>query len=898
MRYPDEWESDVVLADGGTVHLRPIRADDDDALLGLYERLSDESIYLRFFSPVSRPTASQLDRLTNVDYQDRFALAAQLGDDIVAVARYDRTRGDDAEVAFTVQDDQQGRGLGTIMLEHLAVVARTHGIRRFYAETLPDNRKMLGVFRDAGYVVEREFADGVVNVAFSIEPTDASVSVQEAREQVSEARSTGRLLAPHSIAVIGAGRHPGTIGHEVFRNLVAGEFTGPVYPVNPNAVAVASVRAYPTVLDVPDTVDLAVIIVPAAAVAAAVEQCAQKGVHGLVVISAGFAEVGGAETERALVEVARRNGMRLVGPNCMGIVNTDPFVSMNATFAPFPPLRGRVAFASQSGALGIELLGQAAELGLGVSTFVSMGNKADVSSNDLLQYWEHDASTDVILLYLESFGNPRKFARLARRVSRSKPIIAVKSGRGHAGSRAARSHTAALASSDVATDALFHQAGVIRVDTIAELFDTARLLATQPLPGGRRVAIVSNGGGPGILASDACEGVGLVVPELSSATQSALRSFVSPDASTANPVDLVASATAATYERALRTVLADPDVDAVLTIFVPPLVTNADDVARAIVGAAHDAGDKPVLACFLTRTAAPDLLRAGEDGRRTIPNYPLPESAAVALGRAADHADWRRRPSGTIPRLDGIDLDAARAVVTAALTDRADAWLAAEDAVALCRAFGIPVAPVQRATSAAEAAAAADAVGYPVALKAGAPELVHKTDAGGVRLGLTGPDAVRAAFTDMEAALGAALGGVVVQPMVAGGIETIVGVTQDPSFGPLVLFGMGGVTAELLRDTALRLVPLTDVDAAELVRAPRSSPLLFGYRGSDPTDTDALEDLLLRVGRLADALPEVRELDCNPVLVGPTGVTAVDVKVRLARVPATPSTALRRLRPA
>jgi acetyl coenzyme A synthetase (ADP forming)-like protein len=896
VRYPTEWESDVVLADGGTVHLRPIRADDDDALLGLYERLSDESIYLRFFSPVSRPTASQLDRLTNLDYRDRFALAAQLGDDIVAVARYDRNPDTDhAEVAFTVQDDQQGRGLGTIMLEHLAAVARTHGIRRFYAETLPDNRKMLGVFRDAGYVVEREFADGVVNVAFSIEPTPASVSVQEEREQVSESRSMARLLAPQSIAVIGASRTPGTIGHELFRKLVAGEFTGPVYPVNPHTVSIASVRAYPSVLEVPDAVDLAVVVVPAPEVADVVEQCAQKGVHGLVIISAGFAEVGGVDAERALVETARRHGMRIVGPNCMGIVNTDPFVAMDATFAPFPPTRGRVAFASQSGALGIELLGQAAELGLGVSTFVSMGNKADVSSNDLLQYWEHDANTDVILLYLESFGNPRKFARLARRVARAKPILAVKSGRSHAGSRAARSHTAALASSDVATDALFHQAGVIRVDTIAELFDTARLLVAQPLPPGRRVAIVSNGGGPGILASDACEGAGLEVPELSEATQKALREFASPDASVVNPIDLVASAPAEAYEQALRTVLADPDIDAVLAIFVPPLVTDAQDVARAIVNAAAEAGDKPVAACFLTRTAAPDLLRAGDSGR-TVPAYPLPEPAAVALGRAAAHAEWRRRPVGVLPDLPGVDVDAGRAVIDRALGDRDDAWLDQADGVALCEAFGIPVAPVRHATTADEAAAAAEAMGFPLAMKSGAADLVHKSDVGGVRLGLITADEVREAFGAMEAALGDSLGGVVLQPMVAPGIETIVGVTQDPSFGPLVLFGMGGVTAELVRDTALRLVPLTDVDASELVRSLRSSPILFGYRGTAPSDVAALEDLLLRVGRLADELPEVRELDCNPVLVGPTGVVAVDVKVRAARVPATPDPTLRRMR--
>ncbi len=896
-RYPAEWESDVVLSDGGTVHLRPIRLDDDHALIGLFERLSSESLYMRFFSPVSRPTARRLEHLVAVDYDTRMALVAELGDDIVAVARYDREPGaNQAEVAFTVQDDQQGRGLATIMLEHLAAIARTRGIETFVAETLPNNRRMLGVLRDAGYEVVRRFADGVVHVAFPINPTEASQAVQDEREQISEARSVRRLLAPESIAVIGAGRRPGTIGHEVFRNLLNAQFTGPVFPVNAHAPSVASVRAYPTILDVPEHVDLAVVTVPAESVAEVVEQCADKGVHGLIVISAGFAERGSAETEQELVELARRHGMRLVGPNGMGVVNTHPEVSMNATFAPFAPVRGQIGFASQSGALGIELLGQAAGLGLGISTFVSMGNKADVSSNDLLQYWDHDPATKVILLYLESFGNPRKFARLARRVGRGKPILAVKSGRTSAGSRAAASHTAALASSDTATDALFRQAGVTRVDTLAELLDAAQVFVHQPLPAGRRVAIVSNGGGPGILASDACEGAGLEVSLLDPATQSTLRSFVSPDASVSNPIDLIASATAETYERALRTVLADDAIDAVIAIFVPPLVTDSDDVARAIVAAADDAGTKPVVACFLTAANAPEILQAPEGDRRAIPCFTFPEAAAAALGRAADHAEWSRRPEGEVPHLAGIDRPAAHTLVAEALHDRDDVWLAPEQATALCSAFGIPVAPLRHADSAGAAAAAATAVGFPVALKAGAGAIIHKTDVGGVVLGLETEDDVRRAYETMASRLGTSLGGVVVQRMVEPGVETIVGVTQDPSFGPLVLFGMGGVAAELVRDTALRLVPLTDVDASELVRSLHSSPLLFGYRGAAPADVAALEDVLLRIGMLADELPQVRELDCNPVVVRADGVVAVDVKIHVARTAEHPTAEVRRLR--
>jgi acetyl coenzyme A synthetase (ADP forming)-like protein len=900
--YPGQWESDVVLADGGTVHVRPIRPDDGDALVALYERLSADSIYLRFFSPVSAPTAEQLERLAAVDYDDRFALVAELGDEIVAVARYDRLNvPNDAEVAFTVQDDQQGRGLGTIMLEHLAGVARLHGITRFVASTLPQNRKMLHVFRDAGFEVDRHFADGVVELAFPIASTPESRAAQDRREHQAESRSMERLLAPRSIAVIGASRQPQTIGHELFRNLLAGGFNGPVYPVHPTAAAIASVRAWPSVLAIPDDVDVAVITVPAAAVLDVARECAQKHVKGLVIISAGFAETGeqGRVAERRLAELTRRHGMRLVGPNCMGIVNTAPDVGMNATFAPFTPRAGRVAFSSQSGALGIELLAQASRIGLGVSSFVSIGNKADVSSNDLLQHWEDDPGTDVILLYLESFGNPRKFARLARRISRSKPIVAVKSGRSTAGTRAASSHTAALATPDVAVDALFRQAGVIRVDTMEQLFDTAQVLVNQPLPPGRRVAIVSNGGGPGILAADACEGAGLEVPELSAATQAELRTFVSPDASVGNPVDLVASASAAVYERAVRAVLADPNIDALVVIFVPPLVTRPDDVAAAIGAGATDAGDKPVVACFLGRqgVAAPQD-SALDPGHRAIPSYAFPESAAAALGRAADHAEWLRRPTGTVPDLPGIDLDRARSLIARALIESTagGVWLDPDRAAELCASFGITVSPLRRAATAAEAESVATDMGYPVALKAASGGIVHKSDVGAVVLGLDSPEAVRAAFDAMADRLGDAMGGAVVQAMIPSGVETIVGITHDPSFGPLVLFGMGGTAAELLRDTALRIVPITDVDAHEVVRSLKTSPMLTGYRGAPPVDIDALEDIVLRIGRLADAIPEIVEMDCNPVIVSPSGAVAVDVRVRLAAPNESPLRGLRRMR--
>jgi acetyl coenzyme A synthetase (ADP forming)-like protein len=899
--YPTRWESDVVLADGGTVHVRPIRADDGDQLLGLYSRLSDESIYLRFFSPVPPPTERQLEQLTDVDYDERFALVAELGGEMVAVARY--IRGDDAtaEVAFTVQDDQHGRGLATVLLEHLAAVAREHGIRRFVAWTMASNSKMLGVFAAAGFDVHRTFDAGTIEVSFDIEPTPTSVDAQHAREHSAEARSMVRLLAPGSIAVIGASRRAGTIGNGLFRNLLDGDFQGPVYPVNPTAGSVAGVRAYPKVTDVPDHVDLAIVCVPAEHVRTVAEDCVRKGVGGLVVISAGFAEIDAAHgaTEHQLVELARGNGMRMIGPNCMGVVNTNPDVRMNGTFAPFAPTPGRLGFASQSGGLGIELLARSAELGLGISTFVSMGNKADVSSNDLLQYWEEDPDTDVILLYLESFGNPRKFARLARRIARKKPIIAVKSGRTPAGERGTSSHTAALASPDVAVDALFRQAGVIRVDTLEELFDTASVLLHQPLPPGRRVAIVTNGGGPGILAADACTAAGLEVPELAAETQATLRAFVSPDASVRNPVDLVASAAADTYGRALQTLIADPAIDAVIALFVPPLVTRAEDVADAVCRAAAGAGEKPVIACFLGRHGTLELLsdHDGSTASRRVPTFAFPEAAAAALGRAAALADWRARPDGTVPTFPDLDIDAARRIVAGHLgADATGAWLDAEVARELVGCFGVAMAPTASATTADEAAAAAARLGFPVALKAASGAIVHKTEVGAVRLDLADGDVVARAFREMHDRLGDAMGGAVVQRMVPSGVEMIVGVTRDRSFGSLVLLGMGGIQAELMRDSALRIVPLTDVDAHELVRSLRGSPLLFGYRNTPEVDADALEELVLRIGQLAEHLPEVVELDCNPVIVSPDGALAVDVKVRLSPPPPGPPPGVRRLR--
>jgi acetyl coenzyme A synthetase (ADP forming)-like protein len=894
--YPSEWQSDVVLADGGTAQVRPIRADDAQALPDLHARLSEESIYKRFFSPHPVLTAEEIERFANVDYADRMALVAVINDELVAVARYDRVPdGDAAEVAFVVDDRHQGRGLGTLLLEHLAGIARERGISRFVADTLVGNEAMLGVFRDAGFDQARHFdAAGVIHVSFPITPTATSVRAAEERERVASVRSVERLLRPRSIAVVGAGRRPGSIGHALLQNLLDSGFTGDLFPVHPTAERIADLRAHPSVRDIPSDVDLAIIAVPAAAVWNVVDDCGTKGVRCLVVITAGFAETGGAglDAERELVHRAHAYGMRMVGPNCMGIMNTDPSIRMNATFAPFRPVPGRVAFSSQSGALGIAMLEEADRLGLGISSFVSVGNKADISGNDLLRFWEQDPLTDVVLLYLESFGNPRKFSRVARQVARTKPVIAVKSGRSQAGTRAASSHTAALASADIAVDALFRQTGVIRVDTLQQLFDVAQVLAHQPLPSGNRVAIVGNAGGPGILVADAAESIGLEVPELSPAAQAQLRSFVAAAAAVQNPVDLVASASAEEFEGAMRVVLAEEGIDAVIVVFIPPLVTKPDDVASAIARATADA-TKPTLAVFLATEDAPEALRSGP---RVVPTFRYPEPAAHALGHAVAYARWLARPEGRVPELPGLDTAAARALVATALGSHPDGtWLDPVSAVALLSAYGIPVANSRRVASAGEAMATAAELGFPVALKA-AGDIIHKTDLGAVRLGLETADAVHDAYVAMESSLGATMGGAVLQSMVSSGVETIVGVLHDPSFGPLVMFGSGGTAVELFADRAVRILPLTDLDVAELVRSTRGSPLLFGYRGGAPVDVAGLEALVHRVGRLVDDVPEIAEMDLNPVIVSASGAVVVDAKIRLMPFASHPELAVRRLR--
>ena len=706
------------------------------------------------------------------------------------------------------------------------------------------------------------------------------------------------VLRPRSVAVIGASRERGTIGAELFHNLIAHGFAGVVYPVNPRAPVVQSVRAYPDLAHLPGPVDLALIAVPAAQVLEAVRACAAHGVQGVVVISAGFKEVGdeGAARERELVEVVRAHGMRLVGPNCLGVVNTEPAVRLDATFAPVFPPPGMVAFSSQSGALGLAILETATQLNLGISHFVSIGNKADVSSNDLIEYWERDPGTAVILLYLESFGNPRRFTRIARRVARRKPIAIVKSGRTRAGMRAAMSHTGSLAGTDKAVDALCVQSGVIRTDTIEELFDVAMLVAHQPIPRGRRVGIVTNAGGPGIMASDACESHRLEVPELGEATLEGLRAFLPREAGIRNPVDMIASARPESFERAVHLVADDPGIDAVLVIYVPPIVTQPEEVAQAIVRGAEAAGHaaaargvpaKPVLACFMGSHGVPDALRSLSESN--VPSYTFPESAAIALARAADYGVWLAKPEGRIPALGEIDGSRADDAIAGALgraAAGAPAWLRPAEVRALLGASGIASPEQAVATDADAAVAAARRIGFPVAVKLVSDAVTHKSEVGGVVLDVADESGVRAAFTGIAARLRTAgqardMQGVAVQAMVRDGIEAIVGVTHDPSFGPMLMFGLGGTQVELLKDVVFRLPPITDLDAAEMVRAPRGFPLLEGYRGGPAADIAALETLLLRVSQLVGDHPEIVEMDLNPIkaLAPGRGCRVVDARV-------------------
>jgi acetyl coenzyme A synthetase (ADP forming)-like protein len=887
-----QFTTDSVLKDGSIVTIRPALESDRDALQKFLSDLSPESRTLRFFSG-GAGSDQIVDKL--LPAHDRFALIALRSGVVVGHAGYYLIDKSTAEMSVVISDGMQGKGLGTILVEQLSEAGNTCGIKTFQAFVLPENVKMLDVLKELGLKSQIVAHQGYMQVAFTTSPDQEALEAFEKRDAVSAVAALTNFLRPKSIAVVGASRDPESIGGRLFRNILNGGFNGPVYPVNTKSGVVQSVVAYKSVIDCPGGVELAIIVVPAAAVPSVARECAEKGVKALVVISSGFSEIGadGAKLQAELVGICREGGMRLIGPNCMGIVNTETEVSLNGQFAPLKPAGGRVSFLSQSGALGIAVIDHSNSLGLGLSSFVSVGNKADISSNDCIQYWESDSNTDAILLYLESFGNPRKFARISKRVTRKKPIIVVKGGRSSAGFRATQSHTGALlAASDVTVDALFKQSGVIRVDTIGEMFDVASLAVTQPVPSGGNVAIITNAGGAGILAADACEALGLHVPELSDETKKTLRSFLPHEASVENPVDMIASASSDDYARTIRTVTQDPNVDSIVVIFIPPTDLNPQTVGKVILDAAREIQAKnkriPILTTFMASHGVPSLLVEGET---KIPSFPFPETAAKALAHWTDYGKWLSTPEGKIVSFPDIKKEEALALVSRSLGKAEGGWLSPDDTKALLTYYGIQVVKSTVAKNANEVEQISKSFGCSVAIKGIAAGLVHKSDADAVKLNVTpGEEAVKAAGEikeNLEKA-GYVSTGFVVEPMVSGGIEMIVGVTRDPVFGSVILCGAGGVLVELLKDVSVRVAPLSDREAGEMVRSLKSFPLLNGYRGGPTYDIASVEEVILRVSSMVEDIPDIAELDINPLIVLPDGAVCVDARIRIAEVGAPP----------
>jgi acetyl coenzyme A synthetase (ADP forming)-like protein len=886
--YPASAAADIALRDGSSVHVRPVQSGDRDAMRAFFEGLSIDSISFRFFG------LANLDWVTNwsvdVDYADRYALVAAAGPEhaIIAHGAYVRIDAARAEVAFVVADAWQGHGIATIMLGQLAAAAERQGITLFTAGVMPANHRMIQVFRDSGFPVAVHPKDGSIEIEFPTSLSDEARTRFQEREQRAAVAAVRSFLDPSSVAVIGASRRAGTVGAAILENLIRAGFSGPIYPINPHADTIQGYPAYASIAAVPEPAELAVVAVPAAQVGEVARACGAAGVRALLVISAGFAEAGaeGTRRQQELLAICRDAGMRLIGPNCFGVINTADGVRLDTTFAAHAPPPGNVGFFSQSGGLGIAMIEAADRLGLGISSFVSVGDRADVSGNDLLEYWEQDAATDVVLLYLESFGNPRRFARIARRVGATKPIVAVKSGRSPAGARATSSHTGALISaSDVTVDALFRQAGVIRAETIHELFGVAALLSAQPVPRGDRVVIVTNGGGPAILCADACQANGLDMVDLADDVQAELARFLAPEASLRNPVDMIATASATDYHRVIEVLVAKQACDAIITIFVPPLVTEGRDVAREIEAAAESTGEVTLASVFMGGTEKPE--ESARSPRPVVPVFEFPEDAAVALAHAARYASWRRRAAGIVSPPADCRPDEATATIAAALAG-GGGWLGPRDVATLLSCYGLPLIDTEIVAGAAEAVSAAAVLGGPVVLKAIANGLTHKTDAGGVALDLEGANAVRDGARRIEAAVtqaGHRLEGLIVQPMAAPGVELLLGVVHDASFGPVIACGAGGTSAELLKDVAVRITPLGDLDAREMLRSLRVFPLLDGYRGAERCDTKAVEDVLLRLSALVDAHPEIAELDFNPVIARPEGALILDARVRVQAAP-------------
>jgi acyl-CoA synthetase (NDP forming)/GNAT superfamily N-acetyltransferase len=868
--YPAHWEADVLLRDGHTAHLRPIHPTDKQRLTEFYSRVSDQSKYLRFFAPMPRLSDRDVDRFSTVDHDQRVAFVLTVADRMIAVGRYDVVEKGEAEVAFLVEDDHQGRGIAQLLLEHLAQAGRERGVDKFVADVLPENVKMIQVFRDMGYKVAGGFEEGVMRFEFPIDPTDTAIGVMQDREHRAEAASIAAFFSARSVAVIGASRKQDTIGQALVRHLVLGDYTGRVYVVNPSSDSVAGMPAYATVGEIPGDVDVAIVAVPADAVTDVVLDCAAKGVHGLVVISSGFAEAGeeGWQRQRKLLGLARSYGLRLIGPNCLGIINTDPEVALNASLAPHMPQRGRAGFFCQSGALGTAILEKATNRGLGLSTFVSAGNRADVSGNDLLQYWEEDPATEVILLYLESIGNPRKFSRIARRVSRIKPIVAVRSGRTTQGvpmGHAVRS----IGAPQAAVDAMFRQAGVIQVADLDAMFDVGQLLAHQPLPRGNRVAIVGNSDALALLAADAAAGNRLDVVK---------------------SVSLGAEATAADFEDALDDAIDDDGVDSVVAVYIPPLNTTGVSVAN-VLASVGEQSDKPLVSTFLGSEGVPELLRipdlAGNIvGRGSVPSYPAVEAAVRALSHAVDYAAWLDKPEGGGLPLEDTDPVFARRMLNELLMhDPKGRDLTFPELQELLAAYGIEAWDRLPVTTVEEAVSTAEKLDWDVVLKATAEHLRTRPDLAHVWRNIDNEGEMRDAWNTLTGLVSDPdNAGFVVQRVAPPGVPVSVDAIEDPLFGPTVSFSVAGSLTDLVGDRAYRIPPITALEAAEMVREIKAAPLLFGYRGSELVDVGAVEELLRRVALLKNDLPQLRSIELSLVHATAEGACVLSARAHIAPI--------------
>ncbi|VXB44363.1 GNAT family N-acetyltransferase [Citricoccus sp. K5] len=896
--YPAYWEADVVLRDGTTAHLRPVRPEDASGLARMHEGQSQSSIYLRFFTFKSSLSRKELERFTHVDYRDRVAFVVLRGEEILGIGRYDRL--DDpleAEVAFNISDASQGKGIGSILMEHLAVAARENGIRRFTAEVLPENRKMLSVFQDTGFEVSRHFDDGVVAVAFSIDPTAQSRAVMESREHRAEARSVAELLAPEAVAVIGASRQWGSVGFALLQNIIEGGYTGPVYGINPEALEVAGMISRATLAEVPGPVDLAVIAVPESEVPGVVQDCARHGVKGLLVVTTGYADAGqeGLVRQRALVRQARANGMRVIGPASAGLINTAPEVSLNASVSPFLPVRGPVGLFSQSAVIGVTLFAAAHRRGIGLSSVLSAGNRADVSGNDAMQYFEDDPATDAVGVYLESFGNPRKFSRIARRLSRSKPVVVARSD--VMGRRLPPGHeTRTTQAPTGAVDSMLEQTGVIQVENHDDLMDLMQTVASQPLPAGPRVGVVGNSLALNRVVMDAVEHHGLTVAS----------TVLVPDLDAAHVVDEAVRAVG----RAVSETIATGEVDALLVVTQAGMHQEVGDADR-LAAAVEEVTRGTSVTVLASLTGVLDLtyrsasLRGSgpstQDGlQRGVPVFSSPEQAARVLSRLVWYSAWREAEAGVPLEPEGVDRDRAEGLIEG-WASRAHGTdlvrLTADEAGELLGCYGIRVLPSARFTTEDEAVRAADRLGWPVAVKAVDSYLRHRLDLGGVRLNIVDAESLRRNVAQMRQVLEPfGSPGLEVQSMAPSGQACTITALEDPLLGPVVSFGIAGDAVDLLDDWVHRVPPLTNQDLDRMIRAPRAAAKLFGYGGLPAVDTDALQDLLARVAALKDDHPQVARIRFNPVLASDRGVTVLSADIDVANAAQRTDSARRAMR--